>query len=52
MILVARNSGTERWKTVRVAVTGGWGTTLRYALIVTLPPVMTLVGVFVVAAIK
>lgn len=37
MILVTRSAGDERWKTVRIAVTGGWGTTLRYALIISLP---------------
>lgn len=52
MIPVTRRSGDERWKTVRIAVTGGWGATLRYALIVSLPPSTTALVLLAAATLK
>lgn len=37
----------ERWRTVRAAIAGGWGTTARYLLIRTVPPLVGILGVWI-----
>lgn len=37
----------ERWRTIRAAMNGGWGPTLRYVLIRTVPTAVAAVGALV-----
>jgi hypothetical protein len=43
---------SERWKTIRAAVRGGWGPTLRYVLIAAVPPGMTALVLLAASALR
>lgn len=40
---------SQKWKAIREAVSGGWGTTLRYALIVSVTPTIAASGAIILA---
>lgn len=43
---VMRRDDAERWKTVRAAIAGGWGTTLRYVVIACVPTTLGILGLW------
>jgi hypothetical protein len=49
---MTNDANAERWKTIRFVVSRGWGTTLRYALIASIVPIVTTAGVLLVNVLK
>lgn len=49
-VIQLTRENSEKWKTISEAVRGGWGPTLRYALIIAVPPAIAVAGAFALAA--